>query len=297
MKILERIKHKWKTQNNLQKSSNKGFTLIEMLTAVGIMAAFLGLVVVTLTVVAQAQMRDLAQDVKDDFEYARNYSRTHGSNAKFKLTKTDTGVTIIISSEVMGIEDVESYKECEDRNLKVFYKVTGDKKNYELGSDANEHASVEDKTLEMEFAQTTGAIIGKQYLDYIVLSNGSKNYKLFIKQSTGMMYYDYEIEDEDFDENIIKNDDPIIVSRPYFVTESSPESIVADVEKKYDKDGNAIAVQPTLNYDARYIKIGGVYRAKEVGEYQITFSLKDPYSMQWETGGVDDIVLTWVIFG
>ena len=81
------------------------------------------------------------------------------------------------------------------------------------------------------------------------------------------------------------------------MTESSPESIVADVEKKYDKDGNAIAVQPTLNYDARYIKIGGVYRAKEVGEYQITFSLKDPYSMQWETGGVEDIVLTWVIFG
>ena len=284
-------------KEKLQK--HKGFTLIEMLTAIGIMAAFAGFAVVTISVIAQANMRKTAQAVKDDFEYARSYARTHSNSASFNLKKTDVGIDVIIMSKdpITGDKKVESLNSIEDRNLAVFYKVTGDKKHYQLGDNNNEHADVTDATLVMEFSQTNGAVIGPHYLDYMVLSNGNKNFKLFIKQSTGMMFYDYEIEEEDYDENVVQNDSVLEVTRPYFITEISPKSATTDIEHAYDNSGNLKSVQPQLNYDARYIKIGGVYRAKEIGEYEIIFSLKDPYSTTWENGGgTDDIILTWRIY-
>ena len=144
----------------------------------------------------------------------------------------------------------------------------------------------------MTFAQTTGAIIGPDLLDYVILSNGNKNYQLYIEQDTGMIYYSYEIDSTDMVGNDEKNDTLTPIPLPKF---NQGGKQVDTVTVKYQ---SGVSVQPDLWYDARYIKISGSYRATEPGVYIIKFSLKDPYSTRWDTEEVNDTAvkeLQWVV--
>jgi hypothetical protein len=138
------------------------------------------------------------------------------------------------------------------------------------------------ESLTMTFAQTTGAIIGPDLLDYIIISNGNKDYKLYIEQSTGMMYYSYEIDSTDMVGNTEKDETIMAIPLPKFNQGGEK------VDTVIVKCKSGVSVQPDLWYDARYVKISGSYRATDPGEYIIKFSLKDPYSTRWDTDEAND---------
>lgn len=273
------------------KNRKKGFTLIETVVALGIIVVLSGLTITTISAISQAKMREVAQTIKAEFETTRNLAKTHGGDAEFAITKTDDSI-IITRTQQIGTDPTKWPKEeieFADENISVYYKKTGDAKpDYELGVDRD--SSVTNNTLRMTFSQTQGSIIGPNKLDYIVLSNGSKNYKLIIKQSTGMMYYDYEIDEAEVKGNAL-NGEIKEIQLPTFIQKGEFLTNLPDFKKTGE------TIQPELNYDARYVRISGVYRAKDPDPngYQIIFSLKDPYTTVWAGGGTEDKILTWYI--
>lgn len=268
------------------KNKNAGFTLVEILIAMAILVMIVGLSITTISLISQSRAKKTVTTVISSFEMARDYAKTHGGDAMFSIHKVDDGIELIRTSKTVVDENVF----IEDKTLKVYYKLTNDDNEYELGE--NDATSVTDSTLQMTFRQTTGAVLGPHMVDYLIFSNNSKTYKLLIKQSTGMIYYDYEIENDHLNEN---NKDIISVKLPSFIQDgyNTTDEVTVYLEKK--DDDKYATVQPNLNYDSRYIRISGVYRASTPGEYIIIFSLKDPYSTQWEgtAGDTSEKQLVW----
>lgn len=255
---------------------------MELVVAIGMIALIAGLTITTISVIPQTRMKNLAQTFKTEFELTRSFAKTHGGDASFTLKKIDGGVQILRTSKLNADEE----KEFKDGNLTVYYKLTGDTTEYELG--VTDPATVKEKTLTMTFAQTTGKIIGPNKVDYFIFSNGSKNYKFILDHGSGMIYFDYELEDHQIPDNENLGSS-IIVSTPTFVRGGA--FYTTATEMTY----TGKAIQPELNYDARYVKISGVYRAIEKGVYEIEFILKDPYLYTWDDGTVENKYLTWKI--
>ena len=213
-------------------------------------------------------MKLYAQTIKSEFELTRELAQAHGGEAIFTIEKTGEGFEITRSGK--NLEKEEHI--IEDVDVSIYYKRTGPDGEREL-SDGG--------ILSMSFSQADGSIIGPDMLDYIIISNGSKNYKFIIKQNTGSIYYDYEVDMREFEGNV-ENNSVIPVDLPVLVSQST---------LKYTGQ----SLQPDLKYNARYVKIGGIYRAINVGTYTITFTLKDPYSTKWSDGKTDMKTLVWKI--
>ena len=99
-----------------------------------------------------------------------------------------------------------------------------------------------------------------------------------IKSISDELYFDYEIDNESLYSNN-NNENAITVGAPTFISNGQFYEYV-EIAKKPDS-----TVQPEINYDSRYIKIGGEYRAKDANRvYEITFTLKDPSTMSWSDG-------------
>jgi prepilin-type N-terminal cleavage/methylation domain-containing protein len=265
----------------LFKNKNKGFTLVEIVVALALLIIMGGFSISTVSSISQARMRESAQTLKSEFELTRNFAKTHGGQATFSIKKVDDGLLISRTGENLTTDETL----IRDRDIALFYKETGDDKEYHLGEDDADDVS--GGTLQMVFSQTEGAIIGPHMLDYIIISNGSKNFKFIIQQASGMMYYDYEIESDTLDGNEEKTEKTMI-KIPYFIKNGM---FFDEVSMNFtDK-----AIQPELFYDSRNVKIGGEYRAKAPGQYEIVFKLKDPYSTMWEDGTTEDKYLYWEI--
>lgn len=266
------------------KISKKGMTLLEVVMAIGLAALLAGTVIVSLAGIKQTRMVETAQTIKTQFELARDFARTHGGDSAFYIKKdTPGGLTILRESEVGTDEETK----IKDNEVEVFYKVHGDETTYQLGTD--DHRDVVDQTIEMRFAQTTGNVTGPNKLDWLRISNGTKDYTLVIQNNTGLMYYDYEIDEEDLDWDT-QTEGTTAISLPTFILKGR---FVDTVDVKW----TGSSVQPEIQYDAKHVKISGVYRATDPGRYQIVFQLKDPYSTYWNgaSGSTEDVILEWTI--
>lgn len=262
--------------NNL-KNNKKGFTLMEIVVAIGVMILFGGFAITTIAVIPQARMRSYAQTIKTEFELTRDFAKTHGGDATLTITKTKDGFVV----ERSGSNLTKETHTIEDGDVAIFYQKTGEVKDVELA---------EDDSLEMTFSQTHGSIIGPDLLDYLTISNGNKNYKFIIRHSTGVIYYDYEIDESDLEGNYVDNSSIKTVDLPQFIDRRG-----AFTNDKITLRYSGKSLQPDIKYDARNVKIGGVYRATAGGPFEITFTLKDPYNTRWSDGTVEVKKLTWNI--
>ena len=276
--------------------NKKGFTLLEIVVSLALVLLLGGLTVISLSAISQAKMTKFAQTIKTEFELTRDFAKTHGGEAVFTIELLDDGLKVTrtmtrTGTNVFDTADVQSEtSELIDPNLELFYQITGDEQVYHFGN--NDHHSVvaTDTTIIMEFSQTAGEIIGPHMLDYITISNGSKNYQLCIKQSTGAMYYDYELDQSEYEGNLTRTEptEPYAVPMPMFVIKDTLDTMVS-----FTYTGKAI--QPNISYDSTRIKIAGEYRAIDKGTYTITFALKDPYSTTWSDGTILPKTLIWKI--
>lgn len=267
----------------MRKLNKKGFTLIEVVVALGLLVMLGGFAITSLSVIPQARMRESAQLIKTEFELARNFGKTHGGDSIFMIQKVEDGVKLMRTAENGRTEEVL----LDDKQLEIFYRGVDDDEEFQLGW--NDAPNVHNSTIEMRFSQTTGEVLGPNKLVYMILSNGSKNFKFVFQNSTGMMYYDYEVEEEWIvgEEEV---DNLIAVEQPMFIYRG-------DLYETVTVKHTGKSVQPEIKYDARYIKISGEYRAIDPGKYYITFKLKDPFNTYWAgTGGSStEIVMEWII--
>lgn len=279
--------------------NKKGFTLIEVVVALGLLVMLGSFTLATLSSVPQFKIKRYAQDIKTSFELTRNYAQTKGGNAVFELDLIDDGISIkqyLGKQAEPGVAEEGTKLNIEetvikDKTVFVYYKMTGDDKEYALGY--NDHSLIDNNNprLTMEFSQTKASVIGPHLLDYIRIANGSKSYKLYIQQTTGMIFLDSEVnENEIIAGNKIAATEYITVDRPTFIQNGL---LVEDGVALKFKEG--FSQQPELNYDPKHVRISGSYRAEEKGTYRICFSLKNPYEARWKDGTASDIWLTWYI--
>lgn len=262
--------------------SKKGFTLIELVVVIGIIVLFCGFSIITIATIPQTRMKKFAEEIKYNFELARDFSKTHGGTISLYIKKTNDGLELV--RDVRESNKHSDYQiksetiKISDSKIELFYTETnGDGNSVRLGS--------EDKNqLEFQFSQTDGTLIGPDFVDYMTISNGNKTYKLVVVQRTGQLYFDYEIDDQYFEQNAGANDTIIEVELPCFIDKQ---------QKTYtsfwmDSDSEKTTYQPPIRYDSRYVKISGVYRAtgpKSNGMYVIYFDLKDPNGCKWKLDG------------
>ena len=277
----------------MRKNKNKGFTLIEVVVAIGLIAIFSGLVLTSLSAIPQARIKNTANTILSEFRLSKDFARTHGSEAEFCIQQTDKGIIISRTGDNLKTETTEITDGTE-----IFYKLTDNNNVYQLGKDIvhTRNGLIDIKitdTLKMSFTQTDGAMYGPHPVDWIIVSNGNKSYKLYIVHETGTMYFDYDIDPNTLAKNEVI-DASTKVPMPTFMVNGLATNTI---KMKYTGE----TVQPEIVYDPTYIRIGGVYRAIEPGEYQISFVLKDPYHTEWEmhveenAKGQEEYFLTWVI--
>lgn len=279
--------------------NSKGFTLIEIVVSIAIIALLAGLVIGSLTVIPQTRMKGYAQTLKTEFELTRNFAKTHGGESVIEIEKVKDGikVTRIMTRTGTNLADqsnVQSEEQLlDDFNLELYYYVTGDSYQYQLGKDDHDLIKA-NKKIRMEFSQTDGSIIGPDLLDSITITNGAKSYTFLIRQVTGMIYYDYEIEEGQYEGNVVNvNNSATLVAAPTFIVNGK-------IEMTATIPWTGESVQPEMLYDSTKIKIAGEYRAKDKNTrekefYTIIFVLKDPYSTTWADGSVDPKTLQWKI--
>ena len=276
----------------MKKNRNKGFTLVELLVAIAIAAMAAGLAITTIGAIGQTRMKDSAEKLKSTIEVTRDYAKTHGGNTYVSILKVPTGLQILEVStserdtDGKRLDKIISETNIKDKTLVLYYKLTGDKNEYQLGkTDAD---SVTNSMLQFTFVGKNGAFSGPHYIDSLRITNGNKEYTLIIEQKTGMVYYDYEDAASKVS-NSVDNSTKTIVPLPTFIVNGN--RLKGPVDLSY----TGKIIQPELAYDSRNSKMSGVYRAKDPGTYKIVFSLKDPYSMEWDDGTISDYVITWNI--
>lgn len=276
------------------KLSKKGFTLIEMVVVIGIIVLFCGFCIATITTIPQTRMKKFVTEIKSDFELARDFSKSHGGTISLYISKLDDGLELkrdVRDSNKRSDYNIKSETvKLTDRKVELYYKETNQTDEKRLGD-----ASAKDQ-IEIQFSQTDGRIIGPDFIDYIKITNGNKLYKLIIMQSTGQVYFDYELKDSEIEENkgAIPADEQVRVDLPCFI-----EGQVKTTDCFYmPKDDNLSTLQPPIKYDSRYIKISGVYRATEAndsGPYIIYFDLKDPNGTRWDTTNAEEARTTKIL--
>lgn len=280
------------------KNKNKGFSLVEIIVAIGIIAMMAGLTIATVGAIGQTRMKSSMEKMKSMIESTRAYAKTHGGNTYVSIIKTNAGVQIIEVSTAERLDDgtrndkVISSENIDDKTLVLYYKLTGDTTEYQLG--ARDAINVADGILQFTFTEKTGSFNGPHYIDYIRLKNSQKEYKMYFEHQTGMVYLDYESGAKEIIERIENgeqtlNTSSIPVELPRFVYKGQKTKEIVKI--KYTGE----TVQPELAYNSKYAKMSGVYRAKEIGTYNIVFSLKDVFNSQWEDGTISDYMLTWEI--
>ena len=256
-----------------RKNKNKGFTLIEVVVAISIVALLSGFVVVSSFVVPQMKMKQTAQTFKTEFELAKEYAESHGGITQFSIKRTINGAEIatvgVEGDKLVDLDNGDNKKLIDDASLEIRYLRTG----------AGDPQTLEyDESLTFEFSQTEGSIIGPDLVDYIILDNKSKEYKFFVEHETGTLYYDYELGDDYAIKNDINTMSSEGIKTPTFVKDGKVYE--GDI-LTLSRDPNGKTIQPEINYDSQYVKIGGAYRASDIGTYEITFILKDPYETKW----------------
>lgn len=266
--------------------SKKGFTLIELVVVIGIIVLFCGFSIVTISTIPQIRMKKFAEEIKSNFELARDFSKTHGGTISLYIKKTDDGLEMVRDVRETNKRDDYQIKaetvKISDNKIELFYFETGkpeDEEPKRLGDGGKNE-------LEFQFSQTDGSIIGPDFLDYVIISNGNKTYKLIIMQRTGQVYFDYEMQDNYVEKNDGASDTKVVVDLPVFNDKQNASVGVINAVYMMERKDGLSTLQPPIKYDSRYVKISGVYRATDANPHEpyiIYFDLKDPNGTEWNT--------------
>ena len=160
------------------RKKNQGFTLLELLVVVAIMAVALGITGMSLSVIQQSRSKGCAQEMKSSLEMVRTSAMAKGGGSVTIYKDTTTGEIM------MQTNDGESRK-IGGSSLTVTYGFKGDSTEYTLGS------APADKPLKVSFSASSGSISDSNSVEWIRIS-GNKIYKLTLYKLTGKVTMETE---------------------------------------------------------------------------------------------------------
>ena len=258
---------------------------MEIVSAFVILMLICGLTIGSTTAIQQSRLRHCVETVKLKCEEARELAKMRGENAYVDIAKVEDGVKITVYGE--NILREETIVSC--GRVELFYKKGGTDTPYQLGvvNSSDVAASITD-TLTIAFSGGDCSIISRPMIDCIIFANGSKNHTLFFQRKSGAVLYEHEVD--------LLQPEQSLPGTKTMVT-------IPSFTERTDNDGRVVLIangktlQPQFAYDATYVKVSGVYRAKEssASPYVIIFELKDPYSTVWADGTSGQVRLEWII--
>lgn len=161
----------------MKKINNKGFSLVELMVVVGIMAIVAGVFTFGFSLISNKQVDQCTKKIQVSLENARTTSMGK-SNVSLKFEYS--GGKIYVNKKVVLNGDTKTSKsEIGDGALVVEYKL----------SKESDMKALKDSTLDgVSFDRASGALkpmADTSYLEYITVTNGRKTTKIKIDKVTG----------------------------------------------------------------------------------------------------------------
>lgn len=161
----------------MKKINNKGFSLVELMVVVGIMAVVAGIFVFGFSLISNKQVDQCTKKIQMALENARTTSMGK-SNVSLKFEYS--GGKIYVNKEVtLNNSTTKTKTEIGDGALVVEYKKSNETDPVSLKTSPLDKVS---------FNRSSGALkplTGDVYLEYIKISNGKKTLKVKIEKLTG----------------------------------------------------------------------------------------------------------------
>ena len=154
---------------------NRGFSLIELIVVVAIMAVALAVGGYALSAISLANAKNCATEIKSSLEKTRTQacsSDNDTTSAQLTLYRDSSSGKVCILKNYEG-----TAKEIGGKTVAVKYRLKGTTQYVELGSQAN--------ALTFGFDRSTGGFKGTNLVDSIQISSGGKTYTLTCYSLTG----------------------------------------------------------------------------------------------------------------
>jgi len=187
------------------KDNNKGFSLVELIVVIALMAVLVGFVVLSMGVLGSSQARECAQKVSGKIDSVKTGSLSlydETMELKFR-TKAETGITsdgYYTSCYVYTIDhEANNFASTEPETRKVGSKNViikvyfSDATSLELGKTNSITVSFDRSSGAFDYAMVNGSIRtdasgNPVHYDKITFTNGSKVYTLKMVPETGKHY-------------------------------------------------------------------------------------------------------------
>lgn len=162
----------------MERKKNQGFTLLELIVVIAIMAVALGITGMSLGVIQQSRSKGCAQEMKSSLEMARTSAMAKGGGSVTIYKDTTTG-------DIMMQTTGGDSRKIGGSSLTVTYGFKGDSDVYTLGSEPA------GKELKVTFSASSGSISDTNSVEWIRI-NGNKKYKLTLYKLTGKVTMETE---------------------------------------------------------------------------------------------------------
>lgn len=168
---------------------NRGFSLVELIVVIAIMAIVMTIAGISLTAVASQRVSNAASDVKSVMSTAETYAKTRSDcYLEFSVDSDGKPGYSLYTIDSKGNSKLGSSQERYNKNvtIKIYFKNMTDPVTVSS-----------DKKVQIRFDRTTGGFTTSQVngVDYgipvqIEFTNGTKSVRLNLATYTGLVTYD-----------------------------------------------------------------------------------------------------------
>ena len=159
---------------------NRGFTLVEVMVTVAVMAVLASIAGITIGVLLRQRVKSMAADTKSIFQSTQMVAYTR-ADAYIKLSQVG-GKAVVTAYSGPGEDDKTKINQVEGRSITMSYKVAG----------TNSFVPVPAGGIEIHFDRQTGGICTNGsgvVVSEIKLQQGKKTIILHISKLTGKVTY------------------------------------------------------------------------------------------------------------
>lgn len=181
------------------KKRNEGFTLVELIVVIAIMAIMLSIFGVSMTLVGRQRVSNGAHEFKETMQLAQMYSKSKGA-CKMTIEGTSAEGSKIYIYTAANQTDLADPAKCKLGNgpdlinhkitMTVYYKdASGLEQKLDVDSDVTVDILFNRETggMSEESIFTDGGTVTKGTLTKVVFTNGTKTITLKVAQFTGVV--------------------------------------------------------------------------------------------------------------
>jgi len=165
------------TERRVKMRNNKGFTFIEMIVVIALLAIAVGVAGYTAKLVASTRAKTTADALKAALEETQALAMSRGGGT-LKLCIDDDGniwAEKLITNDVTNGSSSTSKQQIGTTAVTIQYHV----------QDSTDYMLAKNAPVEFSFNPVTGAFTGARFVDKITVSGGGKTIKMTLWKLTG----------------------------------------------------------------------------------------------------------------